>query len=521
MTNLVGIVAESMGEMRNKRLQNLYQRDFAAWQSDVLGLRTYQRMQEMMDTALFGEKNRTAIKSSNGVSKSFTMASAITWAGSVFDIGEALSIVTAPSRDQVERVVWNYLKEFRKRATERGYTIPGTLNEQIEWKIKTPEGNKDIAYGKVPSRGDEVSVFQGTRSAFGRTYVWVEEAGGITENLFVAAEAVLTGEDARGFFIGNPDHVGGPWQKLFTDPKYGQDFNLFTVNAFDLPAFTGEVVYPDDPEMEARMLKNLTTREWVEQKKRMWGEKSAWYQSKVLGEFPPDGGTGFFSPGDVAKGCETEIEEDLTIPCVFGVDVARFGPDETVVYMNRGGRVRLLDVWGKANNYESAKRVYDLACEYNPTEIRVDATGMTGVHDDLVYNPEFEGPWSVIGIVGAEKSPDKTKYDNLRAYVYVNTKEQLTAGLIDLDPDDKELLDEMAIIKYKFGSKRGVLMESKDIMKNELGGSPDRTDALVYACADMSPWTGNPLNDLAPGSVVAVDPGEIDFPDIHWDAIEF
>jgi len=261
MADLIGIASAALGEMQNKRLQSLYQNDFIAWQADVLGLRTYKRMEEIMTEALFGPKNRTAIKSSNGVSKSFTMASAITWAGTVFDVGESLSIVTAPSKDQVNRVVWNYLKEFRRRASERGHTLPGWLNEDMGWKMSTSEGNVDIAYGKVPSKGDEVSVFQGTRSAFGRTYVWVEEAGGISANLFVAAEAVLTGEDARGIFIGNPDHVGGPWQKVFTDDKYEQDFNRYTLNAYDLPWATGETVYKDDPKMEAIMNKNLTGRE--------------------------------------------------------------------------------------------------------------------------------------------------------------------------------------------------------------------------------------------------------------------
>ncbi len=520
--DLGAIASAAVGEMQNRRLQSLYQTDFAAWANDVLGLRTYERMQEMVDIALFGEKNRTAIKSSNGVSKSFTMAEAITWAGTVFDYGETLSIVTAPSRDQVNRVVWGYLKEFRTRARDRGHELPGWLNENIEWKVKTPSGNTEIAYGKVPSKGEEVSVFQGTRSVFGKTFVFVEEAGGVSEELFVAAEAVLTGEDARGFFIGNPDHTGGPWQKLFTDPKYGEDFNLFTVNAFDLPWSTGEIVYPDDPKMNEQMNKNLTTKAWVEQKKRFWGERSSWYQSKVLGEFPKDGGTGFFTPGDVANGRDKEIEDDGDIPCTFGVDIARMGLDESVVYINRGGRVRMLDAWEKTDTYTSSQKIFALAQKYQPVEIRIDSTGVgAGVYDNLWMNEEFEGPWTPIGLEGAAASPDKTKYDNLRAYIYASAKEQLVENEIDLNPDDKELLDELALIRYKFATKGGILMEKKENMVNEIGGSPDRADAFVYAVCDLEPWTGNPLNALAPGSVVAKQPSEFEFEDIHADAIEF
>lgn len=508
--NLGSVVAASLGEMQNKRLQNLYQRDFLAWQADVLGLRTYEKMAEICETALFGPKNRTAIKSSNGVSKSFQISAMITWAGSVFDFGETLSIVTAPSEPQVKRVTWKYLKDFRNMAEKRGFMIPGWLNEQMEWKGASPAGNIDVAYGKVPSKGNEVSVFQGTRSTFGRTYVFVEEAGGISENLFVAAEAVLTGEDARGFFIGNPDHVGGPWQKLFTDPKYAEDFNLYTINAYDLPWATGEIVYPDDPVMESLMNKNLTTQSWVEQKRRMWGEKSSWFLSKVMGEFPKDGGTGFFTPGDVSTARDTEIEEDMAIPCVFGIDIARMGTDESVLYMNRGGYVRLLDVWEKTDTYTSSQKIFDWAKQYQPVEIRIDGTGVgAGVWDNLAMNEEFAGPWEVIGVEGAVASPDLTKWQNLRAYIHDSAKKQLAAGEIDLDPEDRDLLDQLALIKYKFGTRGGIQILKKEEMKTEMGGSPDRADALIYAIADMEPWTGNPYNKLPVGAVVAENRAEI------------
>lgn len=508
--NLTGVVAESLGEMQNKRLQNLYQKDFLAWQSDVLGLKTYRRMGEICEIALFGEKNRTAIKSSNGVSKTFQISAMIQWAGSAFDVGETLSIVTAPSQDQVKRAIWGYMKDFRARASKRGFILPGWLDESMGWKTKTAEGNHDIAYGKVPPKGDEISVFQGTRSTFGRTYVFVEEAGGVSERLFVAAEAVLTGQNSRGFFIGNPDHVGGPWQKLFTDPKYADDFNLFTLNYKDLPWYTGEVVYADDPEMERQFTDNLTTRDWVEQKRRMWGENSSWFQSKALGQFPKDGGTGFFSPGDVSKGRDTDIEEDMDIPCVFGVDIARMGMDESVLYMNRGGHVRLLEAWEKTDTYTSSQKIYNYAKKYQPSEIRIDGTGVgAGVWDNLAVNQEFSGPWEVYGVEGATGSPDITKWQNLRAYIHDSAKKQLASGEIDLDPDDRDLLDQLALIKYKFGARGGVQILKKEEMKTEMGGSPDRSDAFIYAVGDLEPWTGNPYNKMPLGAVVTEDRDEL------------
>ena len=510
--NLGNVVSSAVGEMSNKRLQSLYQKDFLAWQADVLGLRTYRRMGEICEIALFGDKNRTAIKSSNGVSKTFQISAMIQWAGSAFDIGETLSIITAPSQDQVKRAIWGYMKDFRKRAAARDFILPGWLDESMGWKTATPEGNVDIAFGKVPPKGDEVSIFQGTRSTFGKTYVFVEEAGGVTQNLFVAAEAVLTGDESRGFFIGNPDHVGGPWQKLFTDPNNEQDWNRFTLNYMDLPWYTGETVYPDDPEMEAALQKNLTTEGWVEQKKRMWGEKSPWFLSKALGQFPEDGGTGFFTPGDVGKARDTEIEDDMSVPCVFGLDIARMGLDESVLVMNRGGKVTILDAWAKTDTYTSTVKVFEYAQKYQPVEIRVDATGVGGgVLDNLVENPQFAGPWDAIGIEGALASPDITKWANLRAYIYDSAKTQMAAEEIDIDGDEKDLLDELSLITYKFHNRGGVQIARKEDMKTALGGSPDRADAFVYAVCDLSPWTGNPWNEMRDGEAVIMEREDLPF----------
>lgn len=509
MTGLISIATEASQQFRNERLKTLYRHDFQAWKADILGLRTYQKMQEITDEALFGKINRTAIKSSNGTSKSFEIAAMIAWVGSVHDPGEALAIVTAPSKDQIEKVVWTYLKSFHARAAERGNPLPGWLNESAGWKIESPEGNLDLAFGRKPAAGSEVNVFQGTRSQFGRTYVFVEEAGGVSKALFTAAEAVLTGKNARGIYIGNPDDAGGEWQSIFEDRKYDADFNRFTISSFDLPTFTGEMVYPDDPQMQARMLESLTSVEWVEHKKRIWGEKDARYRSKVLGEFPEDGGTGFFSTADINTCYDTEIEEDLSIPCVFGVDIARMGTDECVIYVNRGGRVRLLDSWGKTDLYTSSKKIFEHAQRWQPAEIRIDGTGAgAGVWDNLAMDPQFAGDWDVIGIEGSTSSPDLTKWANKRSYNHDSAKLQMINGEIDLDVDDTELKEQLSLISFKFHNRGGVQVDKKEDMKTEMGGSPDRADAFIYAVCDLSPWTGNELNKLSPGEKIVHSPSD-------------
>lgn len=515
--NLVGVVSESMGEIQNKRLQNLYQKDFIAWQADVLGLRTYKKMEGIANTALFGKIPRTAIKSSNGTSKSYTTSAMIMWTGSVFDPGEALSIVSAPSQAQIEKVTFRYAKSFKARAAQRGFQLPGHINEQLEWQVIGPEGKIALAYGRKPAAGQEVSTFQGVRSEFGKTFVFFDEAGGMSKGMWTAAEAVLTGADARLIAIGNPDDVGTEWHRIFREKKYEDEFNRFTISSFDLPTFTGEVVYPDDPEMEDRMLSSLTQVSWVDHKRRIWGETDARYLSKVMGEFPKDGGNGFFPQSALDKSYDLEIEDDAAIRPVLGADIARWGLDESVIAVNRGGRVRVVDTWAKCDLVDSARRIHRYAMDVNAAEVRIDSTGVGGgVYDMLDRLDEFAAKcYLLVGWDNGSSSPDSSQWSNKRAYAHDSLRTQMMDNQIDLDYEDDQLREELTIITYKFNNRGAIQITPKDDMKTEIGGSPDRLDAVIMAAADMSPWTGNPLNALEAGSQVIASAEEF-FPDLEY-----
>lgn len=511
--NLVGVADEALASFKNRRQMLLYQRDYIAWRADVLGYRSYEYMDSICDTALFGKINRTAIKSSNGTSKSHEVSNMVAWGASVFEPGETVSIVTAPSLSQVEKVIFRYLKSAKDRAHERGYDLPGWINESLSWKYQGPEGNVDLAFGRKPAAGAEVSTFQGIRSQFGRTYVYFDEAGGLSKNMWTAAEAVLTGQDARLVAIGNPDDVGTEWYRIFTDKKYAEDFNLFSISSFQLPTFTGEIVYPDDPGMQAQMLKSLTQVSWVDHKKRIWGENDARYLSKVRGEFPKDGGNGFFPQSAIDKTYDRTIEEDASIRPVLGVDIARWGLDESVIADNRGGRVRVAETWAKCDLVDSARKIHAYAQRVNAEEVRIDSTGVGGgVYDMLDRLDEFEDKlYTLIGWDNGSSSPDNTQWANLRAYSHDSLRTQMVEEEIDLDYDDDQLREEMQIITFKFNSRGAIQITPKDEMKTEIGGSPDRLDAVIMAAADMSPWTGNPWNKMRPGTVVTADP--VDIPD--------
>ena len=485
LTNIVELALEDLRERSKKRV---YQNDPAAWVADVLGKRWYSRQQEIVDSYL--GSSRLAVKSANGCGKSAVVADLITWEVAVGDPSETLCIVSAPTLSQIEKVIFAYLKVNKGLAQVHGFDIPGRISETLTWKIDTEQGSNLLAFGKRPSDKDIVSSFQGTRKL--RTKVFLDEAGGLPADMFTAAEAVATGGDSKILAIGNPDRRGTEFHRIFTDPQLSQDWNLHTISAFDLPTFTGEKVYPE-PELQENLLRGLTSVEWVEHKKRAWGEDSARYKSKVLGQFPDEADNTFFPQSVIDTAYETSIEEDENFKPILGVDIARYGSDESRMYINRGGRIRLYDdgtedggAWSKTDLITTARKVHHAAQRVGAKLVNVDANGVGGgVVDALLTLEEFrDATYDVGAIMTANASPDNLRWFNQRAYQYDVLREGMANGKFDLDYDDVQLREELITQSYKFSAKGAIQITSKDEMRKLGLASPDSLDAALLSTID-------------------------------------
>ena len=127
--------------------------------------------------------------------------------------------------------------------------------------------------------------------------VLIDEACGVPEQLWVAADALTTNADCRMLAIGNPDNPASYFRKVCTP---GSGWHTIGISAFDSPNLSGEKV----PEKVAL---SLVSREWVQEKREEWGEDNPLYRSKVLGEFSADHPNQVVRQSDVAA-CRTPPE---------------------------------------------------------------------------------------------------------------------------------------------------------------------------------------------------------------------
>lgn len=543
----------AMDELAQKSKKALYQRDFEAWLADVLHERMYQKMAEVSHDVLFGKHPRTLVKSANGTGKTHSAARWVMWWVTAFPKEESLAILTAPTLKQVRLGVLAYLKEsygyVKTHAQSQGKQMPwpGWISEQDEWRYSTLGGNQTLAVARVPGASDAISTFQGLRKTGGRNFISLDEAGGVSRDIFTAIDALMTSGDARMGGIGNPDRRGTAFYDAFTDPRLAREYQLHTISAYDTPNLTGEVVYKDDPEKE-RMLRNgLISARWVFERERMWktggevvydetvdaernltGRPDGRFKAKVGGQFPDEDDHTFFpeEPITAARHRELTDEQIATSPIVLGVDLATMGTDETVVMMNKGGRCRVFDgrvkyddggeiretsgTWAKEDELSNARRVHAVATYLGATEVRLDAGGIgAGIATNLMRLDEFAGKqYMVIRVDGSKASADSARWANARSQNHDQLRELLAEGALDIDYDDDVLKEQLLAVTYDLNKRGAVQITPKKDMRTEMHGSPDRLDALIYAVINTDALS-DPLNQLERGDRVFVDPWEL------------
>jgi hypothetical protein len=423
----------------------------------VLGETLWSRQRDIMNSVR--DNRYTAVPSSHGVGKSFCAARVVAWWLSTHPVGQAFAVTTAPTFTQVRAILWQQIH----RAHADG-DLPGRIN-QTEWWM----GDEMVAFGRKPSDYNP-AAFQGIHAR--HVLIVIDEASGVGKHLWDAADTLMTNKLARLLAIGNPDDSASQFAKVCR-PASG--YNVLPISAFDSPNFTREKV-------PARVKEELVGKEWVEERRARWGEGSALWQAKVLGEFPEISDDTLIPLSWVERGRERGRENwPKGGGKELGVDVARFGSDLSVIGLREGKSFRVLWVGAKANTMETTGHVVSQLETTGAMVAKVDVVGLgAGVVDRLA---ELGRP--VVAMSAGMPAIDTERFANARAEWWWNLRELFEANQAIVDPDDEELADQLSVQKYKLDSRGRILLESKDDMKRRGVRSPDRADSMAMAFAPV------------------------------------
>jgi hypothetical protein len=243
----------------------------------------------------------------------------------------------------------------------------------------------------------------------------------------------------------------------------------------------------------------LAGREWIDRQLAIHGADSAFADVRIFGNFPKQGANAVCGLELVEAAQKRHALPDVLpsggLPKLerlrVGVDVARFGDDDSVIYMVRGFRTVLVHAVHGHDTQQIAGLVRRLVAEESERYcrekmiraeerpvIKVDGIGVgAGVVDALRVGV---APGEIVDVNASEVANDQTLYGLARSEMWFAARDWIRDGGT-LPPDAKLLVGELTACLYKFDARGRYMVESKDELKARLKRSPDHADALCLA----------------------------------------
>jgi phage terminase large subunit len=425
--------------------------DFA---SAVLNIRPWSKQAHILRT--IATNDRVAVRSGHKVGKSTLAAIAALWFPHAYPGGRV--VMTAPTARQVRIVLWREVRRLYQRAA---LPLGGKMNQLPELGFQAPGDGEILGFST-----DEPEKIAGVSGA--HVLYIVDEGSGVDDEIAEAIEGSRAG-GAKLLVLGNPTRTSGFFYRAFTSEA--ASWKTLHVSSEHSPNITGEVLVP-----------GLATRSWVEEKLSDWGEESPLFQVRVRGNFPTQAENSVIGLG-LVEAARQRYEDVSTAGLLrIGVDVARFGDDESVIWPVRNLKALTPIVLKSFDTVQVAGKVIECVdahrSGHEDVRIQVDVIGVGAGVADILRNRHDEGI-TVVDINAGWSSTD-SNYARVRDEMWFQLKAWLQGGAGI--PDDGMLHQELLAPTYAFLPTQRIKVESKDDLKKRLNGrSTDRADALALA----------------------------------------
>lgn len=456
-----------------------YRKDPMLWIRTVLDKKKrWDKQVEVIESVR--DNRRTFVKSAHGLGKTFTAKDVALWF--LYNFLPSTVITTAPSWGQVKQILWREINNAHKNAL---YPLGGECNETV---LKLDENWFAIGMSPKIDTADEGKRWTGFHNK--NMLIVLDEGPGISPKVWTIIDTLMTAENVRLLAIGNPVSESGYFYDAFRSPGS----NKITMSLFDSPNFVANgitglsdlkrIARMDERERERHLseLKNpvpeLTTVRWAVERLLAWGADGQMFVSRVLAEFPKSSTDTIISLADLER-CR-DIEPGLTTKKVLGVDVARFGSDNTCFYGYKDGKRLFRNKWNGQDTVKTANQIIHLIKTDGYDVIVIDDTGLGGGVTDQVneYLGHDKFRCQVIPVNFAEKAYSDD-YDGIITEMYFTVKKMLEDQMFET-VDEGSLFSELSSRKYKYNNKGKFKIESKDEFKKRTGlSSPDEADAFV------------------------------------------
>jgi hypothetical protein len=402
-----------------------------------------------------------AVASGHGVGKTALVCWIILWAISTKP--DTRGVVTANTETQLKTKTWAELgKWFHMFIAKDFFSLTATAifakdsAHERTWRIDM-----------VPWSERNTEAFAGLHNKERRILVVFDEASAIPDIIWETTEGALTDANTEIIWcvFGNPTRNTGRFRECFPGQKHSKEWRSKQVDSREV---------------------SLTNKAQVDSWIGAYGEDSDFVRVRVRGVFPRTGEMEFISSEDVEAAAIRDIESFANDPLVIGVDVARFGANETVIWFRKGRDARStppVRLRG-ASVVQVATKVSEVCQTYKVEAVFIDGGGVGGGVVDNVralgihcFDIQFGRKSESLGFIWGA---DGERYANKRAEMWGSMRSWLRTGSI---PHNADLKAQLVGPTYTYNLKNEIVLERKeDMMKRGLD-SPDLGDALALTFA--------------------------------------
>lgn len=398
-----------------------------------------------------------AIASGHGIGKSADLGMVLCWAMSTHE--DTRCVITAGTDTQLRtKTAPEVAKWFRMAITAHWFVITATAIYSA-----APGHEKSWRADFIPWNEKNPEAVAGLHNQSKRIVIVYDEASQIPEIIWQTQAGALTDANTEILWLtrGNPTRNTGTFRECF-----GKNRHRWYTRQIDSRSVS------------------FTNKEQIQQWVDDYGEDSDFVRVRVRGVFPRAGSMQFIPSDVVDEAMSRHPVCHMWEPLIMGVDVARYGDDQTVIAFRRG-RDACTIPWKKYRGIDTmtlASEVARLADLHGVDAIFVDGVGIgAGVVDRLRQLKR-----EVFDVQSGSKPTDvffdePIKVKNKRVQMWAQLRQWLKIGAI---PDDNELEADLTGIEYGYDADNAMMLEKVEDMKKRGLASPDNGTGLALTFAE-------------------------------------
>ena len=385
-------------------------------------------------------------------------------------------VITANTAEQLASKTWAGVSAWLSRAVNKHW-----------FSITTGKGAMKLVHKDHPdtwrvdaqtSREENSEAFAGLHAASSTPWYLFDEASAIPAKIWEVAEGGKTDGEPMHFVFGNPTRNTGAFAECF-----GKNRHRWRTWQID--------------SRKVQITNKAKIAEWIAD----YGEDSDFVRVRVRGVFPRASSMQFIGRDlvDDAMTRDMQTYSPHTRTALVGVDVARFGGDESTIYtrLQRDARTYPPKAFRELSTMQLAAQVGEHINELKRLGLRVivfvDGGGVGGGVIDRLRQLNHD----VIEVNFGGKADDPKKYANKSAEMWDRGKAWLPTGYLPVPGSEyaDQLVTDLTGREYGFNDASQIVLEKKEHMKERGLASPDHADGLLLTFAYPSMETLPPAND--------------------------